>query len=365
MDNHHLKQGLCRKVIDSNAQKVYRMPENLDNIQFAVKATGQIEVNSFTSNYQFTKTIQRNSGSSTSAFAGLNLGYLKIGAKTSVTQSSSFQSIFQEMKTKKAVLFQVRTEVTLAQFLYKDSHFLLSKYFQDSVAKLPTSKNDKVYFDFLRQYGTDYVHSGTLGGNYEYFYVFKEDTMKTTRQTTKTLRTCLKVSAGVRLFGFSAGGSHTTCTDKTGKSVDARSVANSATKKIVDISGGTAVVAGMLADSAMRQGGKANETKFERWVIGVQKNPIILRKRVCSICELIKSTKIQADAKDKKYELCLNATRDFYEPYGTDKCLPCKNGGSKLNIGGRCTCACQSSFFGDLCENQWGGQSTERSNYCL
>ncbi len=55
--------------------------------------------------------------------------------------------------------------------------------------------------------------------------------MKTTHQTTKTLRSCLKVNAGVNLFGFSAGGSHTTCMEETGESVDARGVANSATKK--------------------------------------------------------------------------------------------------------------------------------------
>ncbi len=113
---------------------------------------------------------------------------------------------------------------------------------------------------------------------------------------------------------------------------------------------------------------KSTMTNFQQWLLGVQRNPILLRKNVKSVCDLIWDSNASQTVKYRltvKYQLCLTSTKKYYESFSISKCPDCRNAGKKLNINGRCECACRSSFYGQMCQNQWGGKSAERSNYTL
>ncbi len=192
--------------------------------------------------------IFRSSGSSGSAGISFNNKFFDFSSGVGWSHSSTFKTAFKEMKNHRSLLFKVNTQVSLSEFIYKKENFHFSKYWLESVKALPaTSSLDKAYpaySAFFKQYGTHYVHSGTLGGDYTYTYVFSEDSLSKMNQNSKTTTKCLRISAGFHLFGIGLGGKHTKCTTISKAEVSANGVANAAQKKIIDVSGGTAMTAG-------------------------------------------------------------------------------------------------------------------------
>ncbi len=52
-DNHFF--DTCRKTIDTGTGHTFRMPSNLDNVRYKVDADGDLQVNSYVSNYDYAR----------------------------------------------------------------------------------------------------------------------------------------------------------------------------------------------------------------------------------------------------------------------------------------------------------------------
>lgn len=121
-------------------------------------------------------------------------------------------------------VFSATINVEVATFTYEtaDSKLItLDNAFSAAIGKLPIDFNDTAYSNLFKAYGTMYVHSGTLGGYYEYENYFDRSMLKKFDGNTEKLKSCVEhdrytsasahFKASASTFGkvgLEAGGSH-------------------------------------------------------------------------------------------------------------------------------------------------------------
>uniref|UniRef100_A0A914X527 MACPF domain-containing protein n=1 Tax=Plectus sambesii TaxID=2011161 RepID=A0A914X527_9BILA len=188
-----------------NGNAVYRLPANLDEFHFAVQTTGDLVVQTFSSRKNFVEERSRQKDVSwdvSGSAAGMyGAWWGEIDASASFTHTDTFDNIYKAMKDESHTLYQVSTEIIVAQFVHNDEALYLDSTFRRALDALPTSYHISAYLDFFTQFGIVYVHSGVLGGRYSNYYVYSHEDETRSDMTVETMKECLKVSVEAS-FGY-------------------------------------------------------------------------------------------------------------------------------------------------------------------
>lgn len=157
--------GQCRKVFSGDGRDFYRLSGNILSYTFQVKINNDFDYEFYNSSWAYIKQTSREYKSSSSS---------KILFFSSSSDHNSHNSKTKEVYMKKSYkLLVVRNSVEVAQFINNNPEFLqLAEPFWKELSHLPTLYDYSAYRRLIDQYGTHYLQSGSLGGEYRVlFYV--------------------------------------------------------------------------------------------------------------------------------------------------------------------------------------------------
>nr|XP_055181329.1 complement component C7 isoform X2 [Nyctereutes procyonoides] len=157
--------GQCRKVFSGDGNFFYRLSGNILSYTFQVKINNDFNYEFYNSSWSYVKHTSAEYTSSS-----------KESSLFSSSSSSSYNRISHTSKThenKNHQLLIVQNTVEVAQFVNNNPEFLhLAEPFWKELSLLPPLYDYSAYRRLIDQYGTHYLQSGSLGGEYKVvFYV--------------------------------------------------------------------------------------------------------------------------------------------------------------------------------------------------
>lgn len=265
------------------------------------------------------------------------------------TQSSSEVQIFNSMQENNSSLYELTSNLQLAQFSLRVNDLILTPSFRTVVQRLPVQYNPHVYTTFFETFGTHFVRQGTLGGRIHYFYVIKKSDVEESYSSDDEVKDCLSVEASIKIYGQGGSVSYSKCHSSSDKVSTSNHTSGMATQTIVANIGGSSDTALIFTADTI------DPVKLQAYIESVKQNPAMLTKELDIICSLIPLTRM--DSFDVVQSNCETALMDYLAHHGTEGCQSCMNGGMALNMNQTCYCACPEGTVGDMCELLTGNTS--------
>ncbi|KAL6041359.1 hypothetical protein STEG23_007475, partial [Scotinomys teguina] len=157
--------GQCRKVFSGDGKDFYRLSGNILSYTFQVKVNNDFDYEFYNSSWSYLKhTSSRYKTSSSSSF------FIFSSSSDRHNYNSKTKDVYMKKSYK---LLVVQNNVEVAQFINNNPEFLqLAEPFWKELSHLPTLYDYSAYRRLIDQYGTHYLQSGSLGGEYRViFYV--------------------------------------------------------------------------------------------------------------------------------------------------------------------------------------------------
>uniref|UniRef100_H2ZLH8 MACPF domain-containing protein n=1 Tax=Ciona savignyi TaxID=51511 RepID=H2ZLH8_CIOSA len=236
--------------------------------------------------------------------------------------------------------FSVRAVKLFGKFRLRQDGLILKSDFLKSLRHLPTGYVKKEYIAILQNYGTHYYTKGSVGGKYEFIYVYKESDLKASGLSDFEQRKCLENEARFELLGADVSIVNARCSNM-GKS---RTLFTNAAKRSFSfVSGGDpAITASLTINSGKEQ--------FAKWTKSISTNPAILNYKISPISELVGSSVSHGNEKKANLE---RALLQYLEKYNPSSCteLVCHNGAMQVvNQAKHCLCVCTKGWHGSKCD---------------
>uniref|UniRef100_H2YXY4 MACPF domain-containing protein n=1 Tax=Ciona savignyi TaxID=51511 RepID=H2YXY4_CIOSA len=218
-------------------------------------------------------------------------------------------------------------------------NFIFSHQFQLLLRDLPKAYDYGKYEAVIRNFGTHYYSSGSLGGRYEYIYRYSKSALRQSGLTESQQQSCLSIEASIAFLGIGLGGGSSRCSSNSLSRKHAGSFTNAATEVVSNVRGGTSGTAASLSFNLK------SKKNFEAWVNSLKQNPAVVRYTL---------SPLSAVFNDVSKKLNMNRAIRFYlSRYDYAKCpSSCFNYGQLIvvNDGKVCKCLCAANFGGISCE---------------
>ncbi|XP_028661345.1 complement component C6 [Erpetoichthys calabaricus] len=344
--------GSCNTTKSKDNRKSYRMPFNVESVEFKVEKLEDYEaepepvesepVNLSSDQHHQSSFYENRPGSSIWIpifYSSKSTGHRK--------GSSSFKNAVRASQQKDSKFFRVHQTVGVSKFKLKESNLQVSQVFLDILNSLPLTYNYALYSEVFHRFGTHYFTSGTLGGRYDVLYQYDRNELSNSGFTDSESSECVRSETTRRVLIFFK---RTTVKEKcvTNKMSEKYegSFLKSSEKCISMVRGGRTEYAAALGWE--RKGVLPESTVYKDWVQSVMDNPDIVEYELLPILNLVKGFPC-AGTKRQNLE---KALIEYLENFDSCKCAPCPNNGRPVLFGTECLCICQPGTYGQNCEKR-------------
>ncbi|XP_068952087.1 complement component C6 [Petaurus breviceps papuanus] len=340
--------GKCKTVKSSRTSNPYRVPANIESVNFEVNNEEDDLKTDFYSNLI---ALGNGYAQSSSAYAG---GQGRSGIpllwstsrKERITQQSSFKKAIKASHEKDSSFIRVHKVISVLNFTMKPTELQLSDVFLKALNHLPLQYNYASYSRLFDDFGTHYFTSGSMGGTYDLLYQYSREELKNSGLTEETSQHCVYIETVKWWFFFKKKQVENRCTSNTMSEHYEGSFLQGAEKSLSLVRGGRSEYAAALAWE--KKGASPEETIFTEWLQSVKENPAVVDFELASILDLVKNIPC-AVTKRKNLK---KALLEYAEKFDPCKCAPCPNNGRPTLSGTECLCVCQSGTYGENCEKR-------------
>ncbi|XP_051006877.1 complement component C7 [Acomys russatus] len=327
--------GQCRKVFSGDRKDFYRLSGNVLSYTFQVKVNNDFNYEFYDSSWSYIKqTATDHTSSSSNRFS-----VFYFSSSNDQKESSDTKKIYMEKSYK---LLVVHNSVEVAQFINNNPEFLqLAEPFWKELSHLPTLYDYSAYRRLIDHYGTHYLQSGSLGGEYRVLFYLDSGTIKHNGFGSSQEKACS--SSDLQLFfGASA--------DQRCKELEKAFRSTSGSQS--SVLRGKALVRGgaptLHADLSLLElnNPTRNKERYMAWANSVTNLPQVIKQKLTPLYELVKDVPC---ASVKRLYL-KRALQEYLDESDPCHCRPCQNGGLAVIVGTQCHCQCKPNTFGVACE---------------
>ncbi|XP_049718882.1 complement component C7 [Elephas maximus indicus] len=326
--------GQCRKVFSGDGRDFYRLSGNVLSYTFQVKVNNDFNYEFYNSSWSYvhhTSTIHTSSRRKKSFF------------RSSSSDSYSHTSTNREIHTKKSYqLMVIQNTVEVAQFINNNPEFLhLAETFWKELSHLPSLYDYSTYRRLIDQYGTHYLQSGSLGGEYKFLFYVDSEKMKKNGYSSVDMTEC--ASSGFNFFVVKTSSSK--CKDLEEALKLAAGTQNNVLRGDPFVRGGSSgFVAGLSFLEVDNPAG--NKGRYSAWAGSVTNLPEVIKQKLTPLYELVK----EMPCASVKRLYLKRALEEYVDEFDPCHCRPCQNGGLATVEGTQCQCHCKPYTFGVACE---------------
>ncbi|XP_075698490.1 complement component C7 [Rhinoderma darwinii] len=315
--------GKCRKVFSGDAREFYRLSESILTYTFKVEAKNDFSYDFYNSSWSYVKNTAEQVRSN---FAG----------NKDVSRTFTFS------KEKSYQFLVIRNHMEVAQFINNNpEHLLLAEPFWRELFNLPSVYEYTAYRKLIDRYGTHFLHSGSLGGEYEFRFYLDTEKVNQYDGSNTNFEQCTSSSSGFLFFKSSK----TECK----KLSDAiRSSSGGSGKEIrgqAIVKGGEPKFISALSYFSL-DNPVANDQRYASWAGSVTNLPSIIKFKLAPLHELVK----EVPCYSAKRLYLKRAIEEYMNEDSSCHCKPCQNKGLPVIEGTKCVCHCKPYTFGTACE---------------
>ncbi|XP_022348765.1 complement component C7 isoform X1 [Enhydra lutris kenyoni] len=326
--------GQCRKVFSGDGKKFYRLSGNILSYTFQVKINNDFNYEFYNSTWSYVKNTLTDYTSSSSKSHLFGSSF-----------SSSYRTIphFNEDHKKKSYqLLVVQNSVEVAQFINNNPEFLqLAEPFWKELSFLPSLYDYSAYRRLIDQYGTHYLQSGSLGGEYKVLFYVNSEKVKESGFGSEDMKRC--TSSGFNFF-FVSSSSHECKTLTDVLKSDSGTQSNRLKGDSFVRGGSPNFVAGL--SSLDLNNPARNKEQYSSWAESVTGGPQVIKQKLTPLYELVK----EVPCASVKRLYLKRALEEYLDEFDPCHCRPCQNGGIATVKGTQCQCHCKPYTFGVACE---------------
>uniref|UniRef100_A0A4X1T217 Complement component C6 n=1 Tax=Sus scrofa TaxID=9823 RepID=A0A4X1T217_PIG len=299
--------GICKTVKSSKASNPFRVPANLENVDFEVQTK---EDDFETDFYEDLIPLENSKDQQATGFGQEKSSFhvpIFYSSKKSQTSShnSAFKQAIQASHKKDSSFIRIHKVIKVLNFTMKTKDLQLSDVFLKALNHLPLEYNAALYSRIFDDFGTHYFTSGSLGGVYDLLYQFSNEELK---------------NSGSFLQGSE--------------------------KSISLVKGGRSEYAAALAWEKGSSG--PGEKTYSEWLESVKENPAVIDFELAPITDLVRNIPCAVTRRNN----LRRAFREYAAKFDPCQCAPCPNNGRPVLSGTECLCVCQSGTYGDNCERR-------------
>ncbi|XP_032707288.1 complement component C6 [Lontra canadensis] len=340
--------GICKTAKSSKASNPYRVPANLENVNFEVKT----EEDDFeTDFYKDLITLTSNKDQQDSSSEGYLKGtYVPIFYSSKKTQSTThkyaFKQAIEASHRKDSSFTRIHKVIKVLNFTMKSKDLQLSDVFLKALNHLPLEYNFALYSRIFDDFGTHYFTSGSLGGVYDLLYQFSLEELKNSGLTEEEIQNCVRFETKKRILFIKTTKVEYRCTKNKMSEKYEGSVLQGAEKSISLTRGGRSKYAAALVWERGNSG--PAEKEFSEWLESVKENPVVIDFELAPITDLVRNIPCAVTRRSNLKK----AFREYAAKFDPCRCAPCPNNGRPTLSGTECLCVCQSGTYGDNCERR-------------
>ncbi|XP_006875466.1 PREDICTED: complement component C7 [Chrysochloris asiatica] len=338
--------GQCRKVFSGDKKDFYRLSGNVLSYTFQVKVNNDFNYEFYDSSWSYvtqTSTIHTSSSIKKSFF----------GSSSSSSSHSSTSNNHEIHKKKSYQLMIIQNTVEVAQFINNNPEFLhLAEPFWKELSHLPSLYDYNAYRRLIDQYGTHYLQSGSLGGEYKVLFYIDSEKMKQYGYDSLNMKECS--FSGLNFVIVKT--SENKCKDLLDALKSASGNQNNVLHGVPFVRGGSSgLIAGLSFLELDNPAG--NKERYSSWAESVTSLPQVIKQKLTPLYELVK----EVPCASVKRLYLKRALEEYLDEFDPCHCQPCQNGGMATVEGTQCQCHCKPYTFGaacekgDLVEDQAGG----------
>lgn len=326
--------GQCRKVFSGDGRDFYRLSGNILSYTFKVKINNDFNYEFYNSTWSYVKhtTIDYTSSS-----------YKKSLFSSSSSSSSSHSSrTLQDHKQKSYHLMVIQNTVEVAQFINNNPEFLqLAEPFWKELSHLPSLYDYSAYRRLIDQYGTHYLQSGSLGGEYQVLFYMDSEKLKQLDLKSEDYKKCTSSSSGFLIYEYAS----VNCKWLEDALKSVSGTGSNVVKGNPFVRGGSAgLVAGLSYLELDNPAG--NRQRYASWAGSVTNLPQVIKQKLTPLYELVK----EVPCASVKRLYLKRALEEYLDEFDPCHCQPCQNGGMAMVEGTQCRCFCKPYTFGMACE---------------
>ncbi|XP_024434262.2 complement component C7 [Desmodus rotundus] len=327
--------GQCRKVFSGDGRDYYRLSANVLSYAFQVKINNDFNHEFYNSSWSYVKQTSTSYSSSASkkSFFGFS--------SSSSSSSHSSKNYNDNQKEKSYQLLVIQNTVEVAQFINNNPEFLLlAEPFWRELSQLPSLYDYSAYRKLIDNYGTHFLQSGSLGGEYKVLFYVDTEKMKQNGLTSISTEDCSSKSIN---FVFSHSSSK--CKDLKDALKLASATANNRLQGTPFVRGGSpGLVSGLSYLELNNPAG--NQERYASWAASVTGLPQVINQKLTPLYELVK----EVPCASVKRLYLRRALEEYLDESDPCHCQPCQNGGLATVEGTQCQCHCKPYTFGSACE---------------
>uniref|UniRef100_A0A8C0SEE8 Complement component C6 n=2 Tax=Canis lupus familiaris TaxID=9615 RepID=A0A8C0SEE8_CANLF len=340
--------GICKTVKSSKASNPYRVPANLENVNFEVQTKeDDLETDFYKDLISLTKNENQQGLFGGEEQSSLYIPIFYSSKKTqSTTHNSAFKQAIQASHKKDSSFTRIHKVIEVLNFTMKTKDLQLSDVFLKALNHLPLEYNFALYSRIFDDFGTHYYTSGSLGGVYDLLYQYSAEELRNSGLTEKEIQNCVSTETKKSVLFFSKKEvEHRCTTNKMSKKYEG-SFLQGAEKSLSLIQGGRSKYAAALA---WEKGSSVpTEKEFSEWLESVKENPVVIDFELAPITDLVRNIPCAVTRRNNLRK----AFREYAAKFDPCRCAPCPNNGRPTLSGTECLCVCHSGTYGDNCERR-------------
>ncbi|XP_006889645.1 PREDICTED: complement component C7 [Elephantulus edwardii] len=327
--------GQCRKVFSDDGKYPYRLSGNVLSYTFQVKVNNDFNYEYYNSSWYYVKqtsTFHTSSSSKSSLFSS-----------SSSFSHSSFSTNQEMLKQKSYQLLIIQNTVEVAQFINNNPDFLhLAEPFWKELSYLPAFYDYSAYRKLIDKYGTHYLQSGSLGGEYKVLFYLDSEKMQQKDYTSSDLKECFASNINI----FFVKSSKSKCKKLAENLKAAAGVSSNILRGKPFVKGGSIdFVAGLSSLDLNDPAG--NRKRYSDWAGSVTGLPQVINQKLTPLYELVK----EVPCASVKRLYLKRALEEYLEEFDPCHCQPCQNGGMATVEKTQCHCQCKPYTYGVACEH--------------
>nr|XP_044988574.1 complement component C7 isoform X1 [Jaculus jaculus] len=338
--------GYCRKVFSGDGSDYYRLSGNILSYTFQVKVNNDFNYEFYNSSWSYLKQTSTDYTSS-----NRRRGFF---SSSSSQEHSHTSNTIKSHKKKSYKLLVIQNIVEVAQFINNNPEFLqLSEPFWKELSLLPSLYDFSAYRRLIDRYGTHYLQSGSLGGEYRVIFYVDSGNTKHSDVGSEQKKECK--SSDFRFFFVLSSSKHR-CKELDETLKTASGTRSNVLRGDPFVRGGSPGFAAGLSFLEL-DNPAGNKERYSAWAESVTNLPQVIKQKLTPLHELVK----EVPCASVKRLYLKRALEEYLDEFDPCHCRPCRNGGIATVVGTQCQCHCKPYTFGVACEqgvlvgNQAGG----------
>ncbi|KFO29156.1 Complement component C6 [Fukomys damarensis] len=340
--------GKCKTVKSSRASNPYRVPANLENVNFEVQTE---EDDLETDFYKDLIPLEKNENEKVSVWGtkknDFNVPIFYSSKKNeNFKHNLAFREAIKASHKKDSSFVRIHKVIKVLNFTMNAADLHLSDVFLKALNHLPLDYNFALYSRIFEDFGTHYFTSGSLGGVYDLLYQFSSEELKNSGLSEEETQNCIRIETRKRYLFFKKTKVEERCTTNKKSESYEGSFLQKAEKSISLVRGGKSSYAASLA---WEKGNSVSDEKvlFE-WLESVKENPAVIDFELAPITNLVKNIPCAVTKRNNLRK----AFQEYTAKFDPCQCAPCPNNGRPTLSGTECLCVCQSGTYGENCERR-------------